>query len=197
MLKWFFELWDKREVFRAFVETHPVEGSLGFVALQSLQVVIAPLPGEATGLLAGFLFGAVKGFILSMLGIAIGSFIAFFIPRIFAKKLIKKWQNSQTYLKVKKIFKKRGLTGIFVLYLIPGFPKDILNYVLSFMPIRFKAFFVVCLLGRAPATFALTLQGDTLYHASLKKNLILLLFFSFVIFLYFIFKKRILSWLEE
>src|SRR2546428_6446394 len=32
-----------------------------FVALQALQVIIAPIPGEVTGILGGFLFGERRG----------------------------------------------------------------------------------------------------------------------------------------
>ena len=32
-----------------------------FIALQALQVIMSPIPGEATGILGGYLFGAVAG----------------------------------------------------------------------------------------------------------------------------------------
>ncbi len=188
--------WNNREALRAFIEHYPYLGIFLFIGLQSLQVVIAPLPGEVTGFMAGFLFGAFKGFVLSMIGIVLGSSIAFYIARTFSKKCLKNYENSDKYLKIKSIFKKHGLTGIFLLYLFPGFPKDILNYFLGFMPITFKAFIFVCTLGRAPATFALALQGDVIYQGSLQK-IVLVLFLSVTVFLiYLLNRQKLQNWLE-
>jgi uncharacterized membrane protein YdjX (TVP38/TMEM64 family) len=36
-----------------------------FIALQALQVIIAPIPGEITGILGGFLFGEWLGLFYS------------------------------------------------------------------------------------------------------------------------------------
>ncbi len=196
MLNWFFSLWQNRVEFRLLVNQHPVLGTFLFVGLQAFQVIVAPLPGEITGFLAGFLFGAIKGFLLSIIGILIGSTTAFFIAKGCKKKWIKKYESSKYYLRVKNIFKKHGITGAFILYLIPGFPKDILNYLLGFMPIKFKSFIFICILGRIPATLALTLEGDVVYSGSSLK--ILLSIFSFVIvILGFLFiRKKLYLWLE-
>ena len=48
-----------------------------FIAIQALQVIIAPMPGDVTGLLGGFVFGQWLGFSYSTLGLTIGSLCAF------------------------------------------------------------------------------------------------------------------------
>ncbi len=197
MFDHFFSLWNNRDELRAFISIHPYLGIVVFIALQVLQVVIAPLPGEATGFLAGFFFGAFKGLIISMIGIIIGSSVAFYIAKACEKKWLKKYEKSPIYLKIKKIFKKHGLTGVFILYLFPGFPKDLLNYFLGFMPITFKAFITICALGRIPATFALTLQGDVVYKGEPKKILISSAIFVIAFLTFLLIKKRIYSWLEN
>lgn len=197
MIESFLSFWNSREEFRDFITRHPILGSLAFIAIQALQVVLAPLPGEVTGFLAGFLFGAFKGFFLSMTGLIIGSFIAFSLARYFRKRFFKKYENTERYRKIRRIFKKHGLTGMFLLYLFPGFPKDFLNYFLGFMPVSKRGFIVVCTLGRIPGTFALAIQGDVVYQGHPLKIGIVSLAFLVVFLVFFWVKKKLYGWFEE
>jgi uncharacterized membrane protein YdjX (TVP38/TMEM64 family) len=185
-----FSLWNNREELRIFLGKHPYLGPILFIVFQALQVIIAPIPGEATGFLAGFFFGAFRGCLISTTGIIIGSSIAFYIGRFFKKRILNKYEDSSSYLKIKKIFKKYGITGTFFLYLFPGFPKDVLNYLLGLMPISFKAFIFVCTLGRIPGTFALSLQGDVVYGGHPYKIFIVFTIFGLAFVIFFLFKKR-------
>uniref|UniRef100_A0A7V5XF84 TVP38/TMEM64 family membrane protein n=1 Tax=Thermodesulfobacterium geofontis TaxID=1295609 RepID=A0A7V5XF84_9BACT len=185
-----FSLWSNREELRIFLGEHPYLGPILFIVFQALQVIIAPIPGEATGFLAGFFFGAFKGCLISTTGIIIGSASAFYIGRFFKKRILSRYENSSYYLKIKKIFKKYGITGTFFLYLFPGFPKDVLNYLLGLMPISFKAFIFICTLGRIPGTFALSLQGDVVYGGHPYKIFIVFTIFGLAFMIFFLFKKR-------
>jgi uncharacterized membrane protein YdjX (TVP38/TMEM64 family) len=185
-----FSLWSNREELRIFLGKYPYLGPILFIVFQALQVIIAPIPGEATGFLAGFFFGAFKGCLISTTGIIIGSSFAFYIGRIFKKRILNKYEDSSSYLKIKKIFKKYGITGTFFLYLFPGFPKDVLNYLLGLMPISFKTFIFVCTLGRIPGTFALSLQGDVVYGGHPYKIFFVSTIFGLSFIIFFFFKKR-------
>jgi len=46
-----------------------VLGPVFFIALQTLQVILSPIPGEATGFLGGYLFGERLGFVYSTIGL--------------------------------------------------------------------------------------------------------------------------------
>ncbi len=48
-----------------------------FIGLQALQVIIAPIPGELTGILGGYLFGQWGGLLYSTIGLTLGSVGAF------------------------------------------------------------------------------------------------------------------------
>ncbi len=189
--------WQDREKLRIFVNHHPILGALIFIFLQALQVVVAPIPGEATGFVAGFLFGTVKGFFLSLVGIIFGSTVAFFLARFFKKNFLVKYEKHSYYLKLKKVFKKHGATGVFLLYLFPGFPKDLLNYLLGLLPMPFKIFLSLCILGRIPGTLALAMQGDIIFEGKPYKIFILSLVFLLVFFLFIIFRKKFYQNLEQ
>jgi uncharacterized membrane protein YdjX (TVP38/TMEM64 family) len=196
MLDHIFTFWENREELRILLSKYPHLAPFLFIIFQALQVVIAPIPGEATGFLAGFFFGAFKGFLLSTIGIIIGSAIAFYIGRFFKRKVLKRYEKSPRYLKLNRIFKKYGITGAFFLYIFPGFPKDILNYFLGLMPISFKAFMFICGLGRLPGTFALSIQGDVVYGGHPYKIFIVSGIFGVTFLVFLLFKKKIECWLD-
>ena len=152
------------QALRAWVEGFGPYGPLAFVCLQALQVVLAPLPGEVTGLAAGYLFGAFWGFIYAMVGICLGSSLAFFLARRFRNFFASRLARSSQFRRLEHFMARRGILAAFFCYLFPGFPKDYLNYFLGLFPVPFKVFFVIMTLGRAPATFALTLQGASIYE---------------------------------
>ena len=154
------------QALRAWVEGFGPYGPLAFIFLQALQVVLAPLPGEVTGFVAGYLFGAIWGFVYAMVGICLGASLSFWLARKFRNFFAPRLARSAQFRRLEHFMQRRGLVAAFFCYLFPGFPKDYLNYFLGLFPVPFKVFFVIMALGRAPATFALTLQGASLYEGN-------------------------------
>ncbi len=154
----------EKEALRELVEGAGLLGPVIFVLAQALQVVLAPVPGEVTGFVAGLLFGAWKGFFLAMVGLGVGSSAAFFLARTARPYFVRRFGRKDFYLKAEAFVKRRGTYAAFLLFLFPGFPKDYLCYALGLLPFRFRDFLVVMMLGRAPATLALTLEGDAFYR---------------------------------
>lgn len=189
MLEELIRLWQDRAFLREVSQTHPYLAPIVFVVLQALQVIVAPLPGEVTGFMAGFLFGAFWGFILSMCGIVLGSFVVFCLVSAFRRHFLKRYEIHPYYLKLKSLFRKYGLFGIFMLYLFPGFPKDLLNFLVPLMPISIKALLIISSLGRAPGTLALSIQGDVVYGGSPYRIILVSSAFLFA-FLIFLFLRR-------
>jgi len=66
------EFYTTRESFSRFLISLGSYSPIFFVLLQALQVVISPIPGELTGIVGGYIYGATLGFILSTLGLALG-----------------------------------------------------------------------------------------------------------------------------
>ena len=133
--------------------------ALVFVVLQVLQVVFAPIPGEVTGFVGGFLFGSVQGTILSTIGLTIGSVFAFGIARVFGMRLVEMVVKKQYRDKFDDLVTHKGLYIVFVFFLIPGFPKDSLCYLLGLTHMGTLPFVLMNVFGRLPGTLILTLQG--------------------------------------
>lgn len=130
-----------------------------FMALQAIQVIVAPIPGGMTGLLGGFLFGEWPGFLYSTIGLGLGSVTAFRLGRWLGPPIIRKLITEDTWQKMGFIVEAEGAVLCFVIFLLPGFPKDVVCYLLGMSPMSLWVFVVVSTLGRIPDTWLLSAQG--------------------------------------
>lgn len=146
---------------------------VAFVLLQATQVVAAPIPGEVTGLLGGYLFGSASGVLLSTLGLTLGSYVAFILARIFGRPLVLRLLPKSTIERFDYLFHHKGAFLIFLLFLIPGFPKDWLCYILGLGRLTATEFLVIGGTGRLFGTLLLTLGGSYLRHREYWKFYIL------------------------
>jgi uncharacterized membrane protein YdjX (TVP38/TMEM64 family) len=190
MVETLVNLWNDREILRQIAEENLYLGALVYIFLQALQIVVAPLPGEA-GFVAGFIFGAKLGFFLHLTGTVIGSSLAYTIGRFFRKRYENRLKDSTMLLRVKRLVERGGLFGLFLAYLIPGFPKDVLNYVLGLLKVSYPSFITANVLGRAPTAFIMALQGDLVYEGNPKKIIIAFSLTLLVFLIFFFLKKRL------
>jgi len=130
-----------------------------FIALQALQVIISPIPGEATGILGGYLFGQWLGLLYSTIGLTVGSVVAFWVGRWLGAHYVKNLVSTETWNRLGFIVEAEGAVLCFIIYLIPGLPKDIVCYLFGISPMPMWVFAVVSGLGRIPGTWVLSAQG--------------------------------------
>ncbi len=130
-----------------------------FILLQALQVIVSPIPGEATGILGGYLFGQWLGLLYSTIGLTLGSVIAFALGRWLGAHYVKNLVSTETWNRLGFIVEAEGAVLCFIIYLIPGLPKDIVCYLFGISPMRMWVFALVSGLGRIPGTWVLSAQG--------------------------------------
>jgi uncharacterized membrane protein YdjX (TVP38/TMEM64 family) len=130
-----------------------------FIVIQALQVLLAPIPGEVTGILGGFVFGQWLGLLYSTLGLTLGSLGAFGLGRWLGDAYVRNLVSEETWNKLGFIVEAEGTILCFIIYLIPGLPKDIICYLFGLSPMPFWVFAVVSTLGRIPGTWVLSAQG--------------------------------------
>ena len=130
-----------------------------FMALQALQVIIAPIPGDITGILGGYLFGEWLGLVYSTIGLAVGSITAFGVGRWVGSRYVRTLVSPATWEKLGFIVEAEGAILCFVIYLIPGLPKDMVCYLFGMSPMPLWIFALTSTLGRMPGTWILSAQG--------------------------------------
>jgi len=159
---------------RLFILSFGPFAALVFMTVQTLQVVFAPVPGEITGFVGGLLFGNVWGTIYSTIGLTVGSLGAFAISRAFGLRFVEKVVKKDYIDRFNYFITHRGLNISYVLFLIPGFPKDSLCYLLGLTRIRLIDFVLMNIFGRLPGTLMLTMQGTALHDKQYRAFFILL-----------------------
>lgn len=142
-----------------FIKEHRAYSALIFISLQALQVVAAPVPGEVTGFVGGMFFGPVWGVVYSTIGLTIGSWIAFMLARLLGRPLVERVVSLETIQRYDYVMKHKGLWLAFLMFLIPGFPKDFLCYLLGLGHMRQRDFLLVSATGRLLGTILLTMGG--------------------------------------
>jgi uncharacterized membrane protein YdjX (TVP38/TMEM64 family) len=130
-----------------------------FILLQALQVIVSPIPGEATGILGGYLFGQWLGLVYSTIGLTLGSVVAFWIGRWLGAHYVRNLVSTETWNRLGFIVEAEGAVLCFIIYLIPGLPKDIVCYLFGISPMPLWVFALVSGLGRIPGTWVLSAQG--------------------------------------
>jgi uncharacterized membrane protein YdjX (TVP38/TMEM64 family) len=151
-----------REWLHAALKASGRLGPIIFITIQTGQVLLAPIPGDVTGFLGGYLFGAWQGFLLSTVGLTIGSMLNFGIGRLLGERVARRLVRSEIYLKCNEMVQYKGILAIFLFFLAPGFPKDYLCLFLGLTSLPAQAFFILSTVGRIPGTAALSLQGASI-----------------------------------
>ena len=159
-----YDLVCDRESIHQLVKSSGWAAPLIFVAIQIGQVLFAPIPGDVTGFLGGYIFGAWNGFFLSTIGLTLGSMLNFFIGRYLGERLVRRLVSCETYDKYNELVQYKGILVIFIFFLAPVFPKDFLCLFLGLTSLPARVFFVISTVGRMPTTMALSSQGASIFN---------------------------------
>ncbi len=172
--------------FRKFLAAYGSMSVLVFILMQIIAVILAPIPSELLLIAGGYVFGAFFGFAYSIIGIFLGSFVVFFISRIFGYGLIKTLIPEKQFNRFAFLAKTRKYElGIFLLYLIPEIPKDILTYIVGLTPVNPLRFIMFSTLARIPCVIGSTYIGANLRQRNyIPIILILMVVGSFLIWAY-------------
>ena len=149
---------DRHQILQ-FIKSYDPYDKLVFILLQIIQVVAAPIPGELTGFIGGYLYGPFWGTVYSTIGLTIGSWIAFMLARFLGEPLLEKVVKKEVFEKFEHFMEHKGLLVSFLLFLIPGFPKDCLCYIMGVSLIPTGTFIMISTAGRLLGTIMLTVTG--------------------------------------
>ena len=150
---------SKKKVISLIYSFHPYD-EVAFIAIQIMQVVAAPIPGEVTGLIGGYLYGPVLGTIHSTIGLTIGSWIAFSLARFFGLPLVEQIVKPEIIQKYDNFLEHQGAFVSFLFFLTPGFPKDYLCYIMGMSHMITWHFLVISTTGRILGTIMLSVSGS-------------------------------------
>jgi len=146
-----------------FIKSQPFD-EMVFILIQIIQVIAAPIPGEVSGFIGGYLYGPLWGTIYSTIGLTLGSWLAFMLARFFGEPLLEKVVKREVFEKFDHFMEHRGLLVSFLLFLIPGFPKDYLCYIMGVSRIPVLTFIIISSVGRFFGTMMLSISGNIAHN---------------------------------
>lgn len=181
----------------AFKEKISSSGFLGVLmlfGLQFAQIFLFIIPGEPIEILAGVCYGSLWGTVFIMVSsIIITAFIYLLVHKLgrkfiydfISKDKIQKIENSKVFQNTKTI---RFI--IFILFFIPGTPKDLLTYIAALLPIKPLEFIIISTIARFPSVISSTWAGASLLEGNWKFSLMIYgITFLLVAIIVFIMKK--------
>ena len=139
------------ERFRAWVDSHGILGRLAFVGMMMFQVFIAIIPGEPLEIGAGYAFGAIEGTLLCLLATTLSSVVIFLIVKRYGMKFVTLFVSEEKLHSLKFLRDTRRLELLaFLLFFIPGTPKDVLTYVVGLTPMKLRVWVLITAVARIP-----------------------------------------------
>lgn len=181
-----FQIWVKEKGFL---------GVLAFMGMNILQVLLAVIPGGPFEIGAGYAFGVVKGSLICDIAMTIASVIIFLFVKKFGLRFVKLFASKEKIESVKFLkSSKRSESIIFLLFLVPGTPKDLLSYLVGLTDMKLSHWIFICGVGRLPAIFLSALSGSALssarYHLAIILIAAIIMLYVVGIILYRIHNKR-------
>ncbi len=170
-----------------------------FILIQAFQVIIFIVPGELVEIAAGFLFGTTLGSIYSILGIALGSAASFIIARFLGYDFVR-WVVPEQMFNRWDVFineEKSGGTVLFLLYFIPGTPKDALAYFAGITPVSYLKFIFISMFARLPAIVFSAYIGANIEQKNYTTALTVSVIAGIAFLIGFIYRDRIIRWLYQ
>lgn len=187
---------DKEQV-AGMIRSFGIFAPLAFIAFQFLQVIFAPVPGEATGFIGGYIFGAGKGFLFSTIGLTLGSLANFLIGRYLGNHFIRRLIPENTLRRFDTFLRQQGVIIVFSLFVLPGFPKDYLCLFLGLGNLSVKLFLLISTIGRMPGTLMLSLQGALLFEQNYLWLTVLVIVCLILVIPAYRYRETLYRWVEK
>lgn len=188
---------DMQNVKALFAE-YRTESVFFYIAAQIIQIVICIIPGQWLQFAAGYMYGFWIGYILSLVGAALGTVLTYYIARLLghdAMHLI--FGEEKIHQMLHTLNSKKAVVLVFLIFLIPGVPKDLCNYVAGLSEMKLKRFMLVSLIGRSPGMMGSLLIGRYIMVGQYTGAVIVAVIAVVLFVLGIIFRKRITSFLDK
>lgn len=151
------------ERFQQWVDSQGLLAPVLFMGMVIFQVVVAVIPGEPLEIAAGYAFGALEGTVLCVLGTLIGGVLVFLLVRRFGAQAVEVFFDLEKFRSLRFFQDRRRLTfWVFLVFFLPGTPKDVLCYFVGLTDMRLRTWILVSAVARIPSIITSTVGGSAL-----------------------------------
>ncbi len=169
-------------------------GVLMLLGLQLLQIIVAFIPGEVVQVAAGMLYGPFFGSLIILVGCVISSAIIYQLVHRLGAPFVRSMVSEEHLVKFYE-FERSGKLNliVFILFLIPGMPKDVFTYLVPLTTMRMKTFLLLTTVARIPGVIISTYAAAGLAEGDIQTSLIIFGVAAVLMVLGIVFRDRIMS----
>ncbi len=183
---------------RAYLSQYQTQSIFIYIGAQMLQIIISLIPGQWLQIAAGFLYGFWLGFLYSVIGATLGTVITYYLAKILGKDAITLIFGEEKFHKYQeKITSKKGMVVIFIIYLIPGVPKDLCNYIAGLSNVKLKPFLILSLIGRSPGMMGSLLIGRQIEVGGYNAAVVIAVIAVILFILGVIFREKVFNIIDK
>lgn len=180
--------------FRDFILSYGNKGVLVFIGFQITHILIPVIPGEVVQIAGGYLYGTLAASIYMVIGTIIGTIMVFYASRFIGYPIVKIFIKPEKMKKFKAMLNSnQAEVSIFIMMLIPGFPKDMLVYMAGLTPIKPLRFMVISVVARTPGLIGCAFIGASIHQKDYTTVIIMSVITIAIIGLGYVFRKFALT----
>ena len=185
----------------ALVKTVQQAGALGvamLLGLQLLQVIVAFIPGEVVQVAAGMMYGPWWGGIIIAVGACLASALVYLLVHWLGAPFVRS-MVSDSFMSKFRSFEASGRldTVVFILFLIPGMPKDVFTYLVALTDMRLGPFLLLSTLGRVPGIFVSTYAASSVANGDMAQGIVIFIVVAIIAVVGILMRDRIIERLEK
>lgn len=179
------------------IELITSQGPLGVLILlgmQLLQIIVAFIPGEVVQIAAGMMYGPLWGSVVILVGCVLSSMVVYELVHKLGAPFVRSMVGEKQLLKFRQ-FELSGKFGVtvFILFLIPGFPKDVLTYIVPLSDMNLRTFLLLSTIGRTPGVIILTYAAAGLADGNIVTSVIIFVVAALIAIIVLLLRNRIID----
>ncbi len=184
--------------FESWISEYTGLGIVIYIVCQVTQIVLSVLPGQVIQIAGGYIFGFFTTFLISIAGAFIGTVVTFYLAKLLGKNAIMLICGEERFHKYTALMNTdRARKIIFLIYLIPGLPKDVTAYAAGVSNINVVEFTLLSLIGRIPGMTVSILFGVMLYSSNYLSAVLIAAAMFAVVLVCFLKRKAITEFIER
>lgn len=163
----FFQAIRSVEGLRAYIQRFTPYSHLVFFLIQLISVILAPIPSNLTAAAGGVLFGVLPAFCLTAAAVILGSVIVFQLGRVLGKPFAERFVSAPNQEKYAEVIRRKRDSFLFLAFLFPFFPDDILCIMAGLTQISFRRFLLLVTIARPWGLLVASAVGGSVLHIPL------------------------------
>ena len=189
---------EAAENLKALILSFGEAGVVVFTLMHALQVVIAAIPAAVVQFVGGVIYGTFWGVIITEIGVAVGTAVAFCLSRSLGRRVITLFVSEKALSKAEKLVSTQTSDIVlFALFIVPGFPKDILAYLLGLTNAKATKFFLISAAGRIPGIFVSTYLGANILEINHALIIAISAATALIFILMYVYRNKIIAFVSK